>query len=205
VRQAKDTAEIGNEDFQLIQAFLDHDQYAFDRLTLKYQDRVFDLCFKMLGNAEDASDCAQETFIKVYRALGGFRFQARFTTWLYRIAVNTCKNKLASAEYRRRREMVALDNATRQDECRITERSGDFQAPEQIFEAKANTELIRDAIAALPERQKILIVLCDLEGQPYEEIARITGLRLGTVKSGLARARHRLRGALEGVIRCEVS
>jgi RNA polymerase sigma-70 factor (ECF subfamily) len=205
LRQAKEMTEIVNEDFQLIKAFLDHDQDAFDRLTLKYQDQVFDLCFKMLGNAEDASDCAQETFIKVYRALGGFRFQARFTTWLYRIAVNTCKNKLASVEYRRRREMIAFDQATRQDERRITECAHEFQAPEQIFEAKANAKLIKDAIAALPEKQKILIVLCDLEGQPYEEIARITGLRLGTVKSGLARARHRLRGALEGVIRCEMS
>jgi RNA polymerase sigma-70 factor (ECF subfamily) len=193
-------AELEDEDFQLIRAFRECDQTAFDKLVLKYQDRVFYLCCKMMDDSEEASDCAQETFIKVYRALGGFRFQAKFTTWLYRIAVNTCKNKLASGEYRRRRQMVALD----QEERRIAAGDGDFLAPERVFEAKATAELIRGAIAALPTKQKILVVLCDLEGQPYEEIARITGLRLGTVKSGLARARHRLRCELEGVIHCEV-
>ena len=83
------------EDELLIQSFQADDVRAFDRLVIKYQDMVFNLCFRILGDYDDANDCSQETFIKVYKNLKGFRRQSSFTTWLYRITVNTCRNRLA--------------------------------------------------------------------------------------------------------------
>jgi len=88
------------EDSVIIKAFLAETPGAFDKLVLKYQDMIFNVCYRILGDYEDADDCAQETFIKVYRSLKSFRFESGFSTWIYRIAVNTCKNKLSSMKYR---------------------------------------------------------------------------------------------------------
>ncbi|MDD5270806.1 MAG: sigma-70 family RNA polymerase sigma factor, partial [Candidatus Omnitrophica bacterium] len=81
----------------------------FDELVLEHKDKVFNLCYRFLGNYEEVDDCAQETFVKVYRSLKGFRRESSVSTWIYRIAVNTCKNRVASAQYRRSRNMVRLD------------------------------------------------------------------------------------------------
>jgi RNA polymerase sigma-70 factor (ECF subfamily) len=89
-------------DSKLVAAFQSGSLHVFDELVVRHQNRVFNLCFRILGHYEDADDCTQETFIKVYRSLAKFRFRSAFSTWLYRIAVNTCKNRLASAGYRSR-------------------------------------------------------------------------------------------------------
>jgi RNA polymerase sigma-70 factor (ECF subfamily) len=183
----------------LIRNFLAGTVAAFDQLVLKYQNQVVNLCNRMLGNTADAADCAQETFIKVYAGLKHFQFKSSFSTWLYRIAVNTCKNKLASAEYRRREKTLSLSVPKPESDTPIE--ISDFSgSPAEVFEKKETTELIMEAIGALPQEQRILIILCDLEEKSYQEIVEITGLRLGTVKSKLARARHLLRGKLEGAL-----
>ena len=189
------------EDTELISSFNSGDGKAFDRLVLKYRDMVFNLCYRFLGNYEEADDSAQETFIKVYRSLKNFRFESSFSTWLYRIAVNTCKNKLSSLKYRRGREMVRLDSGRWPEESsHITEISDRSASPEIKLEKKIRDSLIQKAIDSLPADFKSVVVLCDVEGLSYEMIARITGYRIGTVKSKLSRARERLRNKLGGIL-----
>jgi RNA polymerase sigma-70 factor (ECF subfamily) len=190
-----------DEDKELIISFNEGRNKAFDSLVLKYQDRVFNLCYRFLGNYEDADDSAQETFVKVYRSLKNFRFESSFSTWLYRIAVNTCKNRLSSLKYRRSREMVRLDNQKQRNGSRnIKEIIDDTVSPEVKLEKKMRDALIQQAIDSLPADFKSVVVLCDIEGLSYEMTAKITGLRIGTVKSKLSRARERLRKKLGGVL-----
>jgi RNA polymerase sigma-70 factor (ECF subfamily) len=194
-------SEMSSEDAQLIARFLDRDEQAFDQLVLKYQHLVYNLCLRMLENPEDAADCAQETFIKVYQALKGFRFESSFSTWLYRITINNCKNKVNSKERRTRNQMIAIDHLETPEGERVPlEIKDDGESPAYLVEQKMTLEMILKAIGALPADQKILVILCDIDDRSYDEIVQITGLKLGTVKSRLARARYQLRKRLEGVI-----
>jgi RNA polymerase sigma-70 factor (ECF subfamily) len=189
------------DDAALIRAYHEGDKTAFDRLVLKHKDRLFNLCYRLLGDYEEANDSAQETFIKVYRSLKEFRFESAFSTWLYRIAVNTCKNKLKSSAYRQKRKMVPLDNpisANRSSPSR--EIHDESQSPATELEKKERMRLIQEAINKLPAEQKEVVTLRDIEGFSYEEVAEITGFNLGTVKSRLARARLDLRKKLRSVI-----
>lgn len=183
-----------DEDQPLIEAFCTRqDNDAFDRLVIKYQDKVFNLCYRFMGNYHDASDCAQDTFVKVYRSLSKFKGKAEFSTWLYRIAVNTCKNKLSSLSYRVSKMMVRLDKPK-------TEIKDESHSPEANLEKSEKSELIQKAIDELPADHKSVIVLRDVEGLSYEKVAEITGYNIGTVKSKLARARERLRNKLRGLV-----
>lgn len=183
-----------DDDRALIYAFCaEQDKDAFDRLVIKYQDKVFNLCYRFMGNYHDANDCAQDTFVKVFRSLKKFKGESEFSTWLYRIAVNTCKNKLSSLTYRVSKMMVRLDKPR-------TEIKDESNSPEAEFEQSEKGRQIQKAIDALPEDYKTVVVLRDIEGLSYEEIAQITGYNIGTVKSKLARARGRLREKLEGLI-----
>lgn len=190
------------EDAALVKAFRTaKDKVAFDQLVLKYKDMVFNVCYRMLGDYEEANDCAQETFVKVYRSLKNFRFKSTFTTWLYRIAVNTCKNKLTSIGYKYSKKMIRLDKPiqTREGSCLIEIVDGS-PSPVKELEIKEKGQLIQKAIDSLPEEQKTVVVLRDIEGLSYEEIANITGHNPGTVKSKLARARRHLREKLRELI-----
>lgn len=134
----------------------------FEEVVHEYKDRVFNICYRLLGNYHDAEDIAQEIFIKSFRALRSFRYQSTLSTCIYRIAVNTCKNSLNSASNRHR-------------------------LPDESFSPEIR-HAIQSALNTLPPRQKIVVVPRDIEGKSYQEISDITGLRLGTVKSRLARA-----------------
>jgi RNA polymerase sigma-70 factor (ECF subfamily) len=183
------------KDRVLVRAFLAKDKSAFDKLVLKYQNKIFNLGYRLLGDYEEANDCAQEVFIKVYRSLKNFRFDSAFSTWLYRITVNTCKNKMASLQYRYNKKTLRLDNPRKSVELGDTSHS-----PPVVLERKEKERFIQKAINTLPEEQKTVVVLRDIEGLSYEEIANITGYNLGTVKSKLARARQQLRKKLKGIV-----
>ncbi len=188
------------DDTELLKAFRGRERDMFDTLVLKHQNRVFNLCYRLLGDYEEANDCAQETFVKAYRSLGRFRFKSTFSTWLYAIAVNTCKNRVKSSEYRHRKKMVRLGNPVETENGSYTVEVGDeSQSPVKKLEKKETGELIQEAINSLPEEQRTVIVLRDIQGISYEEIARITGYNPGTVKSKIARAREKLRESLKGV------
>ena len=189
------------EDEALVKDFQIGGVGAFDKLVLKHKNRVFNLCYRFLGDYDEANDCAQETFVKVYYSLKKFRLGSAFSTWLYRIAVNICKNRLKSAEYRHSRKMVRLDNPKQSEKGTYSVEIADHSlSPVTVLERKERQMLIQSAIDSLPEEQKAVVILCDIEGLSYAEIARISGYNLGTVKSKIARARERLREKLTGVI-----
>jgi RNA polymerase sigma-70 factor (ECF subfamily) len=197
----KKSARSAREDAILIRAFQGGDKVAFDELVLKHQHKLFNLCYRFLGDYQEASDSAQETFIKVYRSLKKFRFESAFSTWLYRIAVNTCKNKLKSSEYRQREKMVLLDNPISPDNSRpALEIQDKTHSPVRELEKKERMRIIQEAINALPPEQREVVTLRDIQGLSYGEIVEITGFNLGTVKSRLARARLELRKKLRSVI-----
>lgn len=188
------------DDGTLVRDALAGDRRAFDLLVLRHGDMLFNLCFRMLGDYDEASDCAQDAFIRAYRALGGFRGEAAFPTWLYRIAVNICKNRLASAEYRRSRKAVRLEGTGADDTLLPVNGRASFSNPTARFEREEREAVIQRALDGLPPDEKTVAVLRDIEGRSYEEIAMLTGMRPGTVKSRLARARRRLRSKLEGIV-----
>jgi RNA polymerase sigma-70 factor (ECF subfamily) len=175
------------EDTEWVLAFQAGKEEGFNRLVLKHKDRIFSLCRRMLGDADDADDAAQEAFVRVFHGLGEFRRDAKFSTWLYRIAVNVCKNKLDSKPYRESRERQSLEDAELEGAT-----AGSAPTPAQELEAKGRRQVIEEAIARLPEDQRMLVLLRDVEGRSYEEIAETTGLNEGTVKSRLNRGRRRL-------------
>ena len=162
------------------------DARAFEELVIAYQHRVFGVARRMLGNAAEAEEIAQEVFLRVHRAVAEFRGEARLSTWLYAITSRLCLNRLASSDRRLRRDDAdALERAPA---------PGDAAAHLERSEVEA---ALQDAIAGLPDDRRIVVVLRDLEGLSYEEIARVLDLELGTVRSRLHRARMDLKAKLE--------
>jgi RNA polymerase sigma-70 factor (ECF subfamily) len=200
--QEQDTkVDLERESARLAKLSLAGDRGAFDRLIMLHKSKVFNLCFRLLGDYDDADDCAQEVFIKVSRALKNYRFESRFSTWLYRVTVNTCKNKFRSRDYRLRSKKVRIDTVIpMEDNEKIVDIENGAGSPATELLRKEIDRLIQKAIDALPPKQKLVVVLRDIEGKSYEEIVGITGFKLGTVKSKLSRARQQLREALQGQI-----
>ena len=189
------------EDAAIVRAFQTGNRSAFDKLVLKHKDRLFNLCYWFLGDYQEASDAAQDTFIKIFQSLKKFRFESAFSTWLYRVAVNTCKNRVKSSDFRQRRDMVRIDNPGASERTKPSVEIGDgLRTPVAELEKKERWMLIRKAIDSLPTEQRTVVALRDIEGLSYDEIVNITGLNLGTVKSRLARARLDLRKKLQGTI-----
>ena len=188
-------------DESLVMAFQDGDKKAFDKLVLRYKDKVFHMCLRFLTDHEEADDSAQEVFVKVYLSLKRFRGEATFSTWLYRITVNTCKNKLKSLRYRFKSITVPLGDAHESEERNSTiDIADDSASPMSCLETREKEMLIQQAINTLPIAQKTVIVLRHIEGLSYEQIAEVTGFNLGTVKSKLARARLHLKEQLKEVL-----
>ena len=189
------------EDALLIEAFQRGDKKAFDELVIRHKDRIFNLCYRFLGDYEEANDSAQEAFVKAYGSLNTFRLESAFSTWLYRIAVNACKNKLGSAAYRAKRKTVSLDNPGNSEDGPLPmEIQNGTPSPLARMEEKEKMALVQRALDTLPTEFKMVVTLRDVEGLSYEEIAEVTRLNLGTVKSRIARARTDLRNKLRGVL-----
>lgn len=195
----KDKA-IDTEDTTLVKAFQAGDKGAFDKLVLKYKDRTFNMCYRFLWDHDEANDSAQDVFLKAYKSLPGFRQESTFSTWLYRITVNTCKNKLKSLSYRFRHRMISLRNRDDNETHYIPEVEDPSESPMERLDRKQTEASIQEAINTLPLSQKTVIILRHIEGLSYEEIARVTGSNLGTVKSKIARARLRLKDSLKDII-----
>ncbi|MEF3273186.1 MAG: sigma-70 family RNA polymerase sigma factor [Chloroflexus sp.] len=183
---------MANEEQRLISAAQAGDLDAFNQIVRLYETRVYNLCYRMLGDAETAADTTQDVFIAAFRNLRSFR-GGTFKAWLLRIATNACYDAL---RMRQRRPSVSLD---RNDDDEDSGRSEVADPGESLDEFVLRQELstaIQRGLAALPEDQRIVIVLSDIQGLSYEEIAQITGVQLGTVKSRLSRARAKLRDIL---------
>lgn len=188
-----------NQDATDIIDFLAGRREAFDSLVLRHKDRIFNLCCRLLGDTDDAEECAQEIFIKVFRSLKTFRLESSFSTWLFRIAVNTCKNRRNCAEYRFWRRILRIGPRPDEDDD-FPEFEIEDRAPSPLAQLTdgERDRLIQDAINSLPQDQKTVIVLRHIEELSYEDICSITGYNPGTVKSKLARARMQLHKKLQG-------
>jgi RNA polymerase sigma-70 factor (ECF subfamily) len=189
------------DDQALVETFQSGNRIAFDELVSRHKDRVFNLCYRFMGDTQEAEDCAQDVFLKVYRSLKRFRFESSFYTWLYRITVNTCKNRLRTMRFRGMKNSGVLYNTENSSkDYQPMERGDEGKSPIAELEKKERIRLIQNAIDSLPVGQKDVVILRDIEGLSYEEIINITGYRLGTLKSKLSRARHELRQRLRRII-----
>ena len=179
---ARVSAFAGDDEGAAILAAQKGDRSAFDRLVERHQRDIYRLCYRYVNNHEDASDLAQDSFLKAYRAIGRFRGDSAFATWLYRIAVNTCLN------FRSAKRMV-------QEE--LSESLADPAAPVvQTMEEREQARRVRDAVTRLPDRQRATLILKIYHELTHEEVAGILGSSVGTVKANLFHALGNLRKML---------
>lgn len=173
---------------EIIQSVLKGSVNDFEKLVTAYEKNVYNLALRMVGDPEDAADMTQETFIKAYRALSGFRGDSKFSSWLYRIASNVCLDFLRS---RSRHPQISLSGADEDDRTAF-ELPDMSQNPEEQLMKKLSMEAVRRGLGQLPEQQRQILVLRELGGLSYAELAQTLGLEEGTVKSRIFRARKRL-------------
>lgn len=173
------------------------DKRAFDLLVLKYQHRIVKLVSRYVRNPADALDVTQEAFIKAYRALGNFRGESAFYTWLYRIAINTAKNHLSALGRRPREADVTGPDG---DALSLDELQSDLDTPEKSLLVDEIKQTILRTMAALPEDLRTAITLREIEGLSYEEIAEAMDCPIGTVRSRIFRAREALDAQLKPLI-----
>jgi RNA polymerase sigma-70 factor (ECF subfamily) len=186
-------------DAQLVEHFRAGDQHAFSHIVRRYQDRVFSLCLRWIGDAAVAEEVAQDVFVAVYRSLGGFRGESSLSTWIFRVAVNHCKNKRL---YRSRRKVdrhEPLDGPAR-DDTPPRQLPAPGQGAEAGLMATEAEVLVTEALDSLSEEHRQVIVLRDIQDLDYHEISEILDLPRGTVKSRLHRARSELARALRNRI-----
>jgi len=176
------TAGLREDDRQAVLACQRGEREAFDRLMERYQRDVYRLCYRYVNDHHDANDMAQEVFLKAYRAIGGFRGESAFSTWLYRIAVNTCLN------FRSSRKPVAEEVSDA-----LPDRSPGALAE---VEREERSRLVRDAVKRLPEKQRATLILKVYHDLSHEEVSRILGSSVGTVKANLFHALANLRRLL---------
>lgn len=164
------------------------DKQAFGLLVSKYQRKLMRLLSRLIRDQAEAEDVAQETFIKAYRALGSFRGESAFYTWLYRIGVNTAKNFLV-AQGRKAPTRTSFD-AEEAETFDDGEHLRDINTPERLLLSKQIGQTVESAMAALPEELRTAIMLREIEGLSYEEIASVMDCPIGTVRSRIFRARE---------------
>ncbi len=181
-----------DDDSSLVRRFLDGDGRAFDRLVERYQQYVFNVIRHTVGETGDAADIAQDIFVKVHRSLASYQSESAFSTWLYRITVNTCLDELRR---RKRAARVRLDDLTDDEEMRLADNFGANTG--RTVERNERREIVGKAIGELPETLRIAVTMRDINGLSYEEIAAVLGCSVGTVKSRLFNGRMKLREWLE--------
>ncbi len=184
---------MANEELRLVAAGQRGDVEAFNQLVRLYEGRVYNLCYRMLSDADAAADATQDTFIAAYRNLNRFR-GGLFRAWLLRIATNTCYDMLRA---RQRRPAVSLDAGYEDEDAGPRLDLPDpAESPDEAVLRRELAQALELGIAQLPEDQRIVVILSDVQGLAYDEIAAVTNTNLGTVKSRLSRARARLRDIL---------
>ncbi|MCB1907921.1 MAG: RNA polymerase sigma factor RpoE [Rhodocyclaceae bacterium] len=185
-------------DQRLVERVQRGDKQAFGLLVAKYQRKLMRLLSRLIRDAAEVEDVAQETFVKAYRALPSFRGDSAFYTWLYRIGINTAKNYLVS-QGRRAPTSTGFDSEEAEsfDEG---EQLRDINTPERMLLSKQIGETVESAMEALPDELRTAIVLRELEGLSYEEIAGIMGCPIGTVRSRIFRAREAIAERLKPML-----
>ncbi|HMK65507.1 MAG TPA: sigma-70 family RNA polymerase sigma factor [Thermodesulfobacteriota bacterium] len=176
------------DEIQLINRFKSGDQAVFEKFVQTYQDRIYNLCIYLLGNRLDAEDAAQDVFIKAFQNLAQFNPKASLFTWLYRIGVNTC------LDYKRKSRHVSDQSDV------LNHQPSTVPSPEKYLQSQEIGLAIQAALRQLPKPFRAIIVLKEIEGLGYEEIAEVMNISIGTVKSKLSRGREELRRILKNKI-----
>jgi RNA polymerase sigma-70 factor (ECF subfamily) len=184
---------------KLIERLVAHDERAFNDLVRTYERRVFALVLRMLGNRAEAEDLAQEVFVQVFKAIGTFRGDSKLSTWIYRIAINLCKNRSKYLKVRHAGEQDELEEVA--ERANLSEARGanvgQVDRPDEMMAGKQVEMIVQRAILQIEPGFRECLVLRDVEELSYEEIEQITGLAAGTVKSRIFRARTILREIVE--------
>ena len=181
----------------LLRRLRDRDERAFRELVDEHRDRVFNITYRMLGNRAEAEDVAQEVFIAVFKTIDSFREESKFSTWLYRVTVNHCKNRIKYLARRHDRDKDELDETSQQTNGAVTGLPVRAAQPDKALASAQMEKLLQAAIAELDDEQRTVVILRDVEDLSIEEICEITSLPDGTVKSRLHRARLVLRKKMQ--------
>lgn len=177
---------------ELIKSAADGDADAFGELVARNEKRIYSFALGMLSNPDDAFDAAQETFLKAYRSMRFFKGDSAFYTWLYSICRNCCYDFI-KARARHRRHNISLFEYENDDDGSVIEIPDDESRPDALYEQRRTREVVMNAIKKLPANHREIVLLRDIDGLSYEEIAAVIGVSVGTVKSRLNRARATLR------------
>lgn len=175
---------LQDPDWELVETARGGDRPAFNQLVLKYRNRVLGVAVRMLGDRGEAEDLAQDVFVKVFRALKDFQHEALFSTWLYRVTANSCLNRIQKRKQEKSMTSVLDDPEAHPDPA---------ANPQRVLEEKQAKLLVEKAIQDLPSDQRVILILRDIEGLSYEDIAESLGIELGTVRSRLHRARLQIK------------
>lgn len=181
----------------LLRRLRDRDERAFRELIDEQRDRVFNITYRMLGNRAEAEDVAQEVFITVFKTIESFREESKFSTWLYRVTVNHCKNRIKYLARRHDRDRDELDETSQATNGAVNGAPVRAAQPDKALASMQMEKLLQQAIADLDDDQRAVVILRDVEDLSIEEICEITGLPDGTVKSRLHRARLVLRKKMQ--------
>lgn len=189
------TAAVHDLDLDLVQRHRVGDVQAFDEIYHRFDHMVYNLALRLAGDGEQAADLTQEIFLRVFRYIGQFRGNSSLKTWIFRIAVNHCRSCLG----RKHLPMLPLfEGPAGEDERGSVVIADPGRGPEELAVAADEGRRVAAGLAHLPESFRVAVVLRDLEGLSYEEIAEVLGVRIGTVRSRIARGREQLRTYLEG-------
>ena len=183
----------------LVERLKRRDEAAFNVFVRTYQQKVFTLVLRMLGNRAEAEDLTQEVFIQVFKAIGSFRGESKLSTWIYRIAINLCENRAKYLRVRHAGEQDELEEVAERVPLGEARRAnvGQVERPDEMVSGKQVELIVQRAIAQVEESFRECLVLRDVEELSYEEIGEITGLPPGTVKSRIFRARAQLKEIVE--------
>lgn len=187
-------------DDMLVERLRSGDSAAYDQLYAEYHRLVFNLAFRFFGEREEASDVAQEVYLSIFRHVARFSGASSLKTWIYRITVNTCLNRSRWWNRRMKQFTVPLKGLSGEPKHPILEPKDPRSSPEEsAFRSELGTQ-IQKVLNQLPKDQRAAVILRDLEGLSYDEIAETLGISLGTVKSRIARGREQMRLELAGVV-----
>ena len=194
-------ADMENAELEekLIERLRARDERAFNELVKAYERRVFGLVFRMLGTRAESEDLTQEVFVQVFKAIGTFRGESKLSTWIYRIAVNLCKNRAKYLRVRHTGEQDELEDVAERVPLSQARNANVAQVerPDEAMAGRQVEEIVRQAISEVDDNFRECLILCDVEELSYEEIDEITGLPVGTVKSRIFRGRAQLRELVE--------
>jgi RNA polymerase sigma-70 factor (ECF subfamily) len=184
-------------DVSLVERCRVNDEAAFNEVVARYKTKVYNYIYRMTGSSDDAEDLTQEVFIRMYTSVDSFRSQSSLNTWLFRIASNLCIDRFRRGK--NRTAAYSLDDLVGEGETTHEVPDCTYE-PQRLLENEEMAEQIQHALAQLPEKLRATLLLHDIEGLPYEEIAQAVGCPLGTVKSRLFNARMHLRQRLSGYL-----